>query len=68
MFAYNSFIDSFQSGKKMFVSMFVTDQKIKSSLNDFVDTQTAFAKQSIKTFEDITECAMNEYKKKLKDS
>jgi hypothetical protein len=68
MFAYNSFIDSFQYGKKTFVNMFITDEKIKSSLNAFVDTQTVFAKQSIKTFEDVSESMINEFKKKMKDA
>lgn len=51
MFAINTFIDSVQTGKKYFVSSFVTDAELKKELNAFVDTQTAFVKQVVKTTE-----------------
>jgi hypothetical protein len=53
MFAVNYFIDSVQSGKKLFVQSFITDHQVKSALNDFVDTQTAFVKQIFKSSEVI---------------
>ena len=65
MFAYNSFIDSFQSGKKMFVAMFITDENLRKSLNAFVDTQTAFTKQAIQTMDDVVAHAAKEVKDKF---
>ncbi len=60
MFALNYYIDSFQNGKKFFVNSFVTDQKSRDALNAFVDAQTDFTKQIIKTGEVLAmECATN---------
>lgn len=67
MFAHNSFIDSFQSGKKMFVTMFITDENLRKSLNAFVDTQTAFAKQVVQTTDDVVTYTIKEIKSKIKD-
>lgn len=54
MFATDAFIDTVQGSKKYFVTAFVTDEKIRKSLNAFVDSQTAFTKQIVKTFTDIS--------------
>jgi hypothetical protein len=62
MFAVNYFIDSVQSGKKFFVSSFVTDAQVKQTLNDFVDTQTAFVKQILKTSEVIQKQVTESFK------
>jgi len=53
MFATEQFIDTFQNGKKYFVSAFFTDDNIRKSLNAFVDAQTEFAKQIVKTNNDM---------------
>jgi hypothetical protein len=66
MFAYNTFIDTVQGGKKTFVNMFVTDEKVKAPLNAFVDAQTVFVKQIFKSFEDLTAHATTELHKKAK--
>lgn len=66
MFAYNSFIDTVQSSKKTFVNMFVTDEKVRAPLVAFVDAQTNFVKQIVKSYEDLTTHATNEIKKKVK--
>ncbi len=65
MFAYNSFIDSFQSGKKMFVNMYITDEEVKKSLNAFVDTQTVFTKQAIQTMDDVASHVVKDIKDKF---
>jgi hypothetical protein len=65
MFAYNSFIDSFQSGKKMFVAMFITDENLRKSLNAFVDTQTVFTKQAIQTMDDVASHVAKDIKDKF---
>jgi len=67
MFAYNSFIDSFQTGKKMFVSMFITDENLRKSLNAFVDTQTVFTKQVFQTTDDVFTYTIKEIKDKIKN-
>jgi len=66
MFAYNNFIDTVQGGKKTFVNMFVTDEKVKAPLNAFVDAQTVFVKQIFKSFEDLAAHTTNEMQKKAK--
>jgi len=49
MFAVDSFIDTVQGAKKYFVNTFVTDKDIQKPLNAFVDAQTDFVKQVVKT-------------------
>ena len=67
MFAVDQFIDTVQNGKKYFVSTFVTDELVRKSMNAFVDAQTEFVKQIVKTNNDMvayaTEQAMK-YKAK----
>jgi hypothetical protein len=53
MFAVDHFIDTVQNGKKYFVSSFVTDENVRKSLNAFVDAQTEFTKQIVKTSNDV---------------
>jgi hypothetical protein len=53
MFAVDQFIDTVQNGKKYFVSSFVTDETVRKSLNAFVDAQTEFTKQIVKTNNDM---------------
>jgi hypothetical protein len=70
MFATDTFIDTVQGSKKYFVSAFITDEKIRKSLNAFVDAQTTFTKQIVKSFTDIsthvTEEATNAVQKAAK--
>jgi hypothetical protein len=46
-------INMIQSAKKTWVSSFVKDEAIAKSLNSFVDAQTDFAKQIVKTGADV---------------
>ena len=46
-------ITLFQGAKKEWVKHFVKDESIATTLNDFIDTQTNFAKQVVKTSSDI---------------
>ena len=46
----NSFIDTVQSGKKLFVNTYVTNENLKTELNLFVDKQTDFVKQIVRTW------------------
>ena len=67
MFAFNTFIDTIQNSKKFFVNSFITDEKVRKPLNAFVDAQTAFTKQIVKSNEEVTayvkEEATNLYQK-----
>lgn len=54
MFAVDTFIDTVQGAKKQFVNTFVTDKEMQKPLNDFVDTQTIFVKQLVKTHKEVT--------------
>ena len=53
MFTPESFIDSFQSGKKQFVNTFVQNEVVKSALNDFVDVQTEYTKAAVKASTEV---------------
>ena len=55
MFAVDTFIDTVQGAKKYFVNTYITDKEIQKPLNDFVDTQTAFVKQIVKTNQELTD-------------
>ena len=46
----NSFIDTVQNGKKLFVNTYVTNENLKTELNLFVDRQTDFVKQIVRTW------------------
>ena len=48
MFALDSTIDTIQTGKKMFVSTFVTNEAIAKAMNEFVDAQTEYTKKAVK--------------------
>ena len=54
MFAVDTFIDTVQGAKKYFVNTYITDKEIQKPLNAFVDTQTAFVKQIVKTNQELT--------------
>ena len=46
-------ITLFQGAKKEWVKHFVKDETMATTLNAFIDTQTDFAKQVVKTSADI---------------
>jgi hypothetical protein len=53
MFAYDTFIDTVQNSKKFFVNSFITEEKVRETLNSFVDAETTFTKQILKSVEDV---------------
>ena len=63
MFAVDSFIDTVQGAKKYFVNTFVTDKEIQKPLNAFVDTQTEFVKQIVKTNQALADQALSPFEK-----
>lgn len=58
-----SFIDTIQNYKKTFVTTYVTDKGSRDVLIKFVDAQTDFAKQSVKTTEYFGKEAQNQFQK-----
>lgn len=49
MFTYDTAIDAVQTSKKTFVKTFVTNSTVADALNQFVDAQTAYTKDAVKT-------------------
>ena len=68
MFAVDSFIDTVQGAKKYFVNTFVTDKEIQKPLNAFVDTQTEFVKQIVKTHQALADQTLATFEKFAKSS
>jgi hypothetical protein len=48
MFSADAFIDTVQTGKKTFVTTFVTNDKVKEALVDFIDAQADYTKKAAK--------------------
>jgi hypothetical protein len=48
MFTFDAMIDAVQTSKKTFVNTFVTNDKIKTALVDFIDAQTEYTKSASK--------------------
>jgi hypothetical protein len=44
---FHNAVDSIQSGKKQFVSTFVTQEGLAKPLNQFIDSQAAYTKSAI---------------------
>lgn len=66
MFLFDQFVDAVQEGKKYFVNSFVSDSKLKSELNTFIDKQTAFTKQCFTTTQTVIEKGSDEVLKFVK--
>ena len=66
MFALDTLIDTIQTTKKQFVTTFVTDKEVQKPLNDFVDAQTDFVKQIVKTNEVLATQTKEAFTKALK--
>lgn len=47
-------IDTLQNAKKQYVKTLVHDDTLAAPLNSFIDAQTDFAKQAIKSIEQFT--------------
>lgn len=67
MFTFDPVIDAVQSGKKTFIKTFVTNEKIASSLNDFVDSQTAYTKEVVKATTTMMTAVLSETTKSIQD-
>lgn len=67
MFTFDPVIDAIQTGKKSFISSFVTNDKVAKSLNEFVDSQTAYTKEAVKATTNMMTTVMSETTKSLQD-
>jgi predicted phage gp36 major capsid-like protein len=45
----NAFIDTIQGGKKQFIATFVTNDRLATIMEEFVDAQTAYTKAAVAT-------------------
>ena len=68
MFAVDTFIDTVQGAKKYFVNTFITDKEIQKPLNAFVDAQTDFVKQVVKTNQVLADQVVTSFEKFAKPS
>ena len=66
MFALDTMIDNIQSAKKQFVTTFVTDKELQKPLFAFVEAQTDFVKQVVKTNEALANQTKDAFTKALK--
>jgi len=66
MFALDTFIDTIQNAKKQIVTTFVTDKELQKPLFAFVEAQTDFVKQIVKTNEALTNQTKEAFTKALK--
>ena len=46
-------IDAVQTGKKQFVNQFVKHEKLSNTMNDYIDTQTQYTKDFVKSVIDF---------------
>jgi len=66
MFALDTFIDTIQNAKKQIVTTFVTDKELQKPLFAFVEAQTDFVKQIVKTNELLANQTKDAFTKALK--
>jgi hypothetical protein len=67
MFTFDPVIDAIQSSKKSFVNTFITNEKIAKSLNDYVDSQTAYTKEAMNATTTMVTAVMSETTKGMQD-
>jgi len=61
----NYFVDQIQDAKNKVVDTFIFDDKIKSSIKDFVEAQRTFTKQVNRSTDEITELTATTFKETL---
>lgn len=63
MFAVDTFIDTVQGAKKYFVNTYITDKELQKPLNAFIDKQTDFVKQVVKTNQEVSNQVLDTFSK-----
>jgi gas vesicle protein len=65
---YDQAIDTIQSAKKQFVTMFVQNDTMAKAMNEFVDAQTKYTKEAVKAGKEFTTIATTETVKAIRDA
>jgi len=68
MFAVDTFIETVQGAKKYFVNTYVTDKELQKPLNAFIDKQTEFVNQIVKTNQEVSNQVLDSLSKYSKTS
>lgn len=63
MFAVDTFIETVQGAKKYFVNTYVTDKELQKPLNAFIDKQTEFVTQMVKTSQEVSNQVLDTFSK-----
>jgi hypothetical protein len=58
----NSFVDAVQDAKNKFVDTFITDEKVKAPLKEFVEAQRTFTKQINRSIDEVTQYSATAFK------
>ena len=58
----NSFVDTVQDAKKKVVEQFVSDDKVATPLNQFIEAQRTFTKELNRSIHEITDYAVTSTK------
>lgn len=54
----DSFVDAVQDAKNKFVDTFITDEKVKAPLKEFVEAQRTFTKQINRSIDEVSQYAV----------
>lgn len=61
----NSFVDAVQDAKKKVVEQFVSDSKVATPLNQFIEAQREFTKELNRTMHEIADYAVTSTKETM---
>lgn len=65
MFTPETIIDTFQGSKRTFTNMVIKDEVLNKVANNFIDSQTAFAKMLVTNLTTVTKYSMDQLTTKL---
>ena len=61
MYTVDYAIDTFQGMKKQFATNFVSNEILRDSMIDMINAETAFAKQMVKSAEEVVALARDQF-------
>ena len=68
MFTLDTMVDAIQTGKKTFVNTFVTNEKAKDAMVEFIDTQSEYTKKALKATTDAVTTITSETVKAMQEA
>jgi len=68
MFTADAIIDTVQTGKKTFVNAFVTNEKVKDAMVEFIDAQADYTKKAVKVTTDAVTTVTSEAVKQAQEA